>query len=380
VELATQKPSGIRVKGDPDILDILCGALRGDEIAWPPASDKAFYTDLLGQAAHHGVDCLFWHVIQERHEHRQLPDWVKDELAERTARAVAVEMVRANDVRSLQKQLTQAGITAILMKGGALAYTHYPAPHLRYRVDTDIFIAPGDIRKIREVLPIAGYRLEGLPYKSHQFKVLRDGFGGQTIKYDVHWRSSNHAQYARVLSHVAAVDHSVAIPELGGIQALSAVHALLQACVHRAAGSYHPDRLIWLYDIHLLVSGMSESELGDFAHMAIRSGTRSICLEAVDKSCRCFVTEAAETLMQALSESASKEVARSRLAGSQLALIIDDLRELPDTRTRFDLMREYLFPPADYLLRRYGKRGAYWVPVLYVRYLLTGMFERLTLN
>ena len=377
MELAAQESPGIRVKGNPDILDVLCGALRGDDIAWPLASDKAFYSELLGQAVHHGVDCLFWHALQERHERRQLPDWLKEELSARTTRAVAVEMVRANDVRSLQQQLTQAGITAILMKGGALAYTHYPEPYLRARADTDIFIAPRDIKVIRDVFQAAGYRLEGWIYKSHQFKALRDGFGGQTIKYDVHWRSSNQSRYARVLSHDDARENSVTIEQLGGIAALSAGFALIQACIHRAAGTYHdPNRLVWLYDVHLLVHGMGEPELNRFAERAVEAGVQDICLEAFRRAERLFGTELPVPLLQAMKEPAAQAVLPG--GSGKFSLIVDDLREMPDARGRLDLLSEYLWPPADYLLQRYGKTGAYWVPVLYVRYLFSGIFERLS--
>jgi hypothetical protein len=52
--------------------------------------------------------------------------------------------------------LEQAGLSVILLKGGALAYTHYPEPHLRVRVDTDIFINSADIRQIKAVFTDLG--------------------------------------------------------------------------------------------------------------------------------------------------------------------------------------------------------------------------------
>ncbi|GAG77142.1 unnamed protein product, partial [marine sediment metagenome] len=56
-------------------------------------------------------------------------------------------MLRKHDLLALLQALEQAGLSVVLLKGGALAYTHYPEPHLRARVDTDIFIDSADIRQ-----------------------------------------------------------------------------------------------------------------------------------------------------------------------------------------------------------------------------------------
>lgn len=69
-----------------------------------------------------------------------------------------------------------------------------------------------------------------------------------------------------------------------------------------------------------------------------------------------------------------------RFEDSALGLIIDDLKQLADVRSRFELVREYLFPSGDYLLNRYDKKGRVWVPLLYFRYLLVGVFERVSLK
>jgi hypothetical protein len=151
--------------------------------------------------------------------------------------------------------------------------------------------------------------------------------------------------------------------------------------LHRAASSYHdPNRLIWLYDVHLLISRMSESEWQDFAQIAVRFGIQDICLEPVVKSCKLFAGEMPEMALRALDKRVSTRAGRSRFEKSHLGLMIDDMRQLRGIRSRMELAREYLIPPGEYLLQRYGKTEPYWVPILYFRYLIAGLFERLTLN
>jgi hypothetical protein len=63
-----------------------------------------------------------------------------------------------------------------------------------------------------------------------------------------------------------------------------------------------------------------------------------------------------------------------------MALMLDDLRSLEGGRIRVAYCREYLFPPKSYLLQRYGKTQTYWLPVLYLRYVLGGVFEKVVLR
>ena len=84
-------------------------------------------------------------------------------------------------------------------------------------------------------------------------------------------------------------------------------------------------------------------------------------------------------ILQSLSASSRAHQSR-RFADSQLALIIDDLRQLPGWSSKLDLLREYLAPPGDYLLDRYQRNGRWWIPVLYLKYFFGGLFERIPLR
>jgi len=290
-------------------------------------------------------------------------------------------MLRKHDLLALLEALKQASLSVVLLKGGALAYTHYPEPHLRARVDTDIFIDSADIRQVKAVFTSLGQQLVGRTYKSHQFNSVRTDFGG-AVNYDVHWRSNNRSIYARVINHQEALCESVEIPGLGGARTLKPTHALLLACMHRAGNPNHdPDRLIWLYDIHLLVSAMPETELLEFASRAVGENLQEICSDALEKASACFATGLPVGAMELLATPVEPgDSFDQRLTDSQLGLIIDDLRDLPDIRSRLELLREYLAPSGAYLLERYNKQNPLWVPWLYLRYLLGGFAQRISLH
>lgn len=354
--------------------------LRGDELNWPRAG-KGFYTRLLEQAIASGVDHLVCYLLKPTAAWQNLPPQIQESLEHRSRNAAAVEMARASDLTELNATLVQAGLTALLLKGGALAYTHYPEPHLRTRVDTDIFINPGEIRQVRSLLIKQDYDLIGLAYKSHQFNATRERYGGRVISYDVHWRSNNTSRFARVINYPEAEQESVPIRALGGCRTLNPAHALLLACMHRAATVRKlRARLIWLYDIHLLVSAMPPEEMTHFVNQAVRANIQVICREALEQSHENFATDVPVDALLALAEPTQSAKFSTRYTTTPLALLIDDFKILPDMISRMEFLREFFFPPTDYLLNRYDKKSRYWLFPLYVRYVLGGLFERLSLR
>jgi hypothetical protein len=173
---------------------------------------------------------------------------------------------------------------------------------------------------------------------------------------DVHWRTSNSPRYARFLSFAEAATRSVRIPKVREhARGLGAVDALMLACVHRAANPDHDqNRLIWLYDIHLLAEALDGGQQGEFAELAKRRGTASVCLEGIALVQRRLGTAFSDGAKERLGLAAAEEGADSRYSESYLALVLDDLRRLAGIRPRLGLVRELLLPPAAAMKERYG--------------------------
>lgn len=366
---------------DESMADFLCALIRGDSVNWPSSFNTGFYDSLLGEARNHGVDALVCHLLKPMDCWDELPEPFKNGLLQSLRGSAVTELIRARDLVDLQAAFDQAGISALLLKGSALAYTHYAEPYLRTRADTDIFINLADIKQVRRVFREQGYEFRGWIYKSHQFDCFKPDFGGGAINYDVHWRSNNSPEFARVISHSEAWEESVQIPELAAWHTLKPQLALLQACIHWAGNpGEFADRLNWLYDIHLLISDMSESELLEFAQKAVNQNMQGVSLEAFAKTCSAFQTIIPDNVIQVLSAPTKTNSLRQRFSKSQLALILDDLIKIPGLVNKLDLIREFLFPPGEYLLSRYEKSGRWWIPILYFRYVILGLFERVTLR
>ncbi|MCI5212557.1 MAG: hypothetical protein D3910_28070 [Candidatus Electrothrix sp. ATG2] len=221
-------------------------------------------------------------------------------------------------------------------------------------------------------------------YKSHQFVCVKRAMHGITVMYDLHWRLNNDPRFARAILWEEAFTKAVPVSALAGCRTLHPEHALLLAVLHRAGTlDVQQDRLIWLYDIYLLLSGMSDMEMVNFAQRAVRKNVQQSCLEAVRKVQDCFPVKVPEQVLDLLSLPLQADSVRERFTKSYLGLISDDLCSLPHPKMRLALLRELLFPTADELFCKYGKgdsssaRKKILLPVLFGRYLVQGLVQRI---
>ena len=97
----------------------------------------------------------------------------------------------------------------------------------------------------------------------HELGCYKTSGGGFTHALDVHWRLNNAALLSERFTFAELAAAAVPIPALGPhAQGLGSVHALLLACMHRVAHlpEGNADRLIWLYDIHLLAQHLIDQQ------------------------------------------------------------------------------------------------------------------------
>ena len=358
---------------------LLCGWLRGEACVWPADVDSGYAQAFVERCVLEGVGGLLYVHCRRRPEWASWPAEVRGALSRRATALTAVEMLRRSRWAASWRRFTDTGFGSLLLKGASLAYTHYPSPGLRERADEDLFIDLRDIRAACRVLSELGYEISGTLYSSHQFTAVQKGTAGVASQIDVHWRISNSPRYARFLSFAEAAARSVRIPKVSEqARGLGAVDALMLACVHRAA---NPDddqnRLIWLYDIHLLAEALDAGQQWEFADLARRRCTASVCLQGLALVQRRLGTAFSDGARERLSLAAAEEATDSRYSQSYLALVLDDVGHLSGIRRRLGLVRELLFPPAAAMEGRYGVSTPVLLAGLYVWRGVRGGLKRL---
>lgn len=281
--------------------------------------------------------------------------------------AAALESLRLIDLTSLVARLHEAGIEPLILKGTALAYTLYPAPELRPRVDVDLLVRSDEAPRTRALLEALGYegsRDSGDELGSLQQTFYRtDGHGVRHV-YDVHYAITNSAVTAGALRYDELMARSVPLPVAGpGARIPSRVDALLYASIHRAVHHYDSERLIWLVDVHLLREAMSGNEHEAFWRLAAERRIDAICRRTVAMTERWFGScpRGAAPTEPARGEPSAAFLDRGLRRGEVLAR---DLRALGSWRARARRIWQLAFPPAEFMLRG-GSRSRAALPWLY---------------
>jgi hypothetical protein len=297
-------------------------------------------------------------------------------LAERAA--IVVDCLRQVELTAVLDALAASAIDTLTFKGAALAHQYYPAPQLRARADTDLLVAADDVAALDQTLGGLGYSRQQetsgqlVSYQSHYDKQDR---AGVSHAFDVHWKVSNRQAFADCFSFDELWERRIPVPALGVHAAtVSRVDALILALVHRAA--HHPGSrdLLWIYDLHLLAEGMADEELRRFADLAGSRGLDDIAREGLALARDWFGSCAAEEIVTTLGrQPVRRNAASAPLRGSsQTDLLRHDLQALPTWRTRWQLVREHLFPAPSYIRAKYGVHSNLLLPALYAWRVVAG--------
>jgi hypothetical protein len=375
-------------------LSMLCALLRGASNAWPAEPELA--ERLLAVSRRHGVAMLLYQRLKSGPAWSQVPSSIRQPLERQAANLTTRDLLRGRELAAVLLAMADAGVETLLIKGAALAHQIYPAAVLRARQDSDLLVREAEREMAARVLAERGYRepeldrsINAQPQTGHhQSSYLRRDPHGLVHAIDLHWRISDTPLFAELFSFDELAGAAEPIPALGPkAQGLGPVHALLLACLHRihhaqepdlgdASPFYGSDRLIWLWDIHLLAQGLTADQWAGFQTLSSEKRLVAICRDGLRAARYHFATQLPDAMRAAVSESEdADDIPLAQLAGSHAKRLLTDLRTLPDWQLRAARLREILFPPADYMLRRYGTERRWRLPFLYLHRALAGLLK-----
>jgi hypothetical protein len=372
-------PASAKRLSERDIQAIILRALQ-DPTSPAPTPSARDVAALVAAAFRHRVLLLLGWLLRVAGTLNDWPAGVIEKYLSAEGDAVAVDLVRHSELIRVLAELTSAGVRVLPFKGAALAHTHYPAPHVRVRTDTDLLVAAGDVPMLEDVVARLGYarppetsgRL--ISYQSH---YNRTDHHGVSHPLDVHWKISNMQALADRFTFEELWESRVPVPALGSSAVtIDGVHALLLALVHQAG--HHPGSrdLLWIYDLHLIATRLTAGEMRQVQVLAADRGLGQIACEGLARAHACFGTSSLDLAVDALRDRSARQegAAATMIHGpwSQVDVLRLDLHALPSWRARARLIREHLLPSASYMRARYGVRSKLLLPGLYVWRALLG--------
>lgn len=352
------------------MMALLARLIRGEGTGQSPgqspgASRSPSPEDIVASALRHGVLPLAYQALGvPRHADDGL-DTLRTALAGLARTEAAADAIRVAACRDLLHGLHHAGLSVLVFKGSALAFSHYPRPDLRPRDDTDLLVEQSQLTVLDTTMRNMGYGkspASGGRLISHQCLYTRIDSRGIHHNFDVHWRISNRHRYARLFTLTELLERSRPIPaHATHVRCPCPVDALLIAALHRASHR-GTDRLVWLYDIHRLLAAMTDQELGELEE---RAATKSLTDE-----CRAAMAGARDYFGRGTAPPA----ALSRGVRT-IDIWLADLKALPSWRARLALLKEHAFPPADYMRRNGGADNRLALPIAYLTRGLRGSLK-----
>jgi hypothetical protein len=352
---------------------LIAEVLQGRAHSTPPRSQ---WPDLLESANGHGVLPL---LADAAASSRWDPEFVAAMRPTVAAEAV-LAIVRERELKRVLTALGAERIAPLVMKGAHLAFTLYPSPDKRPRLDTDLLIREADRDRVKHCLQSIGYT--PVPHVTGevaftQFQYCRVDERGTSHTLDVHWRIAIPKVFSDRLSYEDLARDAVPLPRLGSHAfAPSLKAALLVACVHRTAHHGTSRRLVWLYDIHLLAASLTPDDWQYIVEMASSRGLSSVVAAGLRDAVACFGSSTPSTVIDRL-EALSGETERDVLeflrgTPPQISVAISDWKRIRGMRERVRFIQEHLFPSAAYIRHRYGVSSAAALPVCYTHRIVTG--------
>lgn len=353
----------------------LAALLRGTEPGVAPAESV-----LLDIARAEGVLALCHDRLRRSAAWDRHPATLRAALARHAYQEVAVEMARAAELREVLDALARHSLSVLLLKGASLAYILYPEPHLRNRCDTDLLLpSRDDAERAWRLLQTLGYQQsmdvpgDLIGYELGCYKKTR---GGLIHALDVHWRPSNATLFAERFTFAELAAAAVLVPALGPhARGLGPTHALLLACMHRITNMPRgtADRLIWLYDIHLLAQRITDEGWQQVTALAEERALCGPCLDGLGGAQMLFATALPDEVQHRLRVGADRDGFDPRQIRPRWRYEWLNFRALPSTTARLRWLGQHLFPDTGFMRRHHGVRGPLGLPWFYAVRIVRGV-------
>ena len=344
--------------------------LHDQPVVWPKTpEDLEALSVFIGRQ---GMGPLLYHRFHGSSQWKDWPLFIQEVLEEDFHKSATSHLVLQKELDRVLDHLAQRNIFPFLMKGMPLSCLVYAAPNLRPFTDIDLLIHKKEIQSVKEAMVSLGYEVPNAvtgDLISHEFICEKTDIYGIHHAYDFHWKILNPLVFSEALSYEEIKRTALPVPLLGKhVNTLSLEHALFLACMHRVAHHAHEDRLIWIYDIHLLITRISKNGIHNFLELVRQKKVAAVCREGLLTAGQWFGTSFPEDFWGTFfTEEIKSELSAAYLepGNIQWRNFTSNWKALRSPKDKLRLLFEYFFPSPDYMFKKYSTRPSFLLPFLY---------------
>lgn len=327
-----------------------------------------------------GIAALLSRHIREHKLGMLVPASMLDFLDDIEKKTIAIELYRKGLNLHFYKKLSNANIDFIVLKGEALAHRLYPESYLRSRCDADLLFRSEEAsNEAWKILKAEGYQkantLQG-KFVGYQFNCSKKLGEGLSNDLDIHHKISDYLWLANKLpfEELYAEAEDLKIGDQT-VQTTGTVHSLLHNCIHRASNLTlnQENRLIWLYDIHLLCGQLSEYEWSRLVELAKGKSLAFIVYEGLRTSQEMYQTEIPDEVSSSLRDAGNKEDHPFGKTRKRWRLYLYDFIQNKGVLNKACQIREHLLPRTEYIETKYPKATKLTLPYYYMKRLFSGL-------
>ena len=263
---------------DP-LLSYPIAIMRGVQVPSPESSPAQWEHLLSSLRCHWIMPFMYWRIMACPGNLRP-PESVLNALKAAYLNSSISYLKGDKQLAGLADVFDQQKIEFLVLKGAALSRTVYPDQFIRPGSDIDILVRPGDVRRSRKALEIAGYRcnypyfeISGKYFCEEEFTYIDSSTG--YLPLELHWdQSSLHVlkEYSDLEGYFSrSIRVKVGKRE---ISVMDPADALIYQSVHMMAKHYDNVRLSWINDIAILCRHLETTGgWGEFRSKAMESNT-----------------------------------------------------------------------------------------------------------
>jgi hypothetical protein len=364
-----------------DVRQWIAGVLGGHADA--DLRVEALLTEVLDQSELEGVTPLIRYHLEQAGQLAFLPQGLQMSFQQIDRKHLAADMATQDELLCLLKVFQSHKLDFILLKGEALSHSVYPLPHLRTKTDIDLlFSSKAESERASKILEAEGYQRmlsQRGTFVGYQFVCHKQYASGFRMVFDIHNEITNYLWFNRRLGYRYLLENSNFI-EIENVQVrvLNAVHALIHACAHRITNKPNDtaDRLIWLYDIHLLSQSLSGTQWQNLVQVCSSKHLSEIVLQGLHISHETLASSLPSKYIDQLKNNAATCNDPFSKKRRRIHMYWSDFILNKGVSNKLIQIRERLFPPADYMLKRYDLKSSRCLVYYYLKRMLKVIIKR----